>query len=57
MMTTTVCDPSSSTARQLRPIVMAVIAANIAVFSLLMTTINLPAPQVQPATIVAADIE
>ncbi len=47
MMNPTVCDPSSSTARQLRPIVMAVIAANIAVFSLLMTTIKLPAPQIQ----------
>ncbi|WP_176218610.1 hypothetical protein [Rhizobium rhizosphaerae] len=56
-MNPTVCDPSSSTARQLRPIVMAVIAANIAVFSLLMTTINLPAPQIQPGEVVAADVE
>lgn len=33
-----------STAQQLRPVVITVIAAKLAVFALLMTTINLSAP-------------
>ncbi|URK87319.1 hypothetical protein LP421_27825 [Rhizobium sp. RCAM05350] len=33
-----------STARQLRPVVIAVVAAKLAVFALLMTTINFQAP-------------
>lgn len=33
-----------STARQLRPVVISVIAAKLAVFALLMTTINFQAP-------------
>ncbi|SEL62543.1 hypothetical protein [Xaviernesmea oryzae] len=48
-------DQSSSTVRQLRPIVMAVIAANLAVFSLLMTTINLPSPHHDPIAIADVD--
>jgi hypothetical protein len=35
---------NSSAARQLRPVVITVVAAKLAVFALLMTTINIPAP-------------
>lgn len=45
----------NSTARQLRPVVMAVIAGKIAVTALLLTTINLHTPlSAQPAEIASA---
>jgi hypothetical protein len=39
-MQTTISEDSYSTARQLRPVVITVVAAKLAVFALLMTTIN-----------------
>jgi len=43
----------NSTARQLRPVVITVVAAKLAVFALLMTTINLQAPL--PASVEVAE--
>ncbi|TCM58493.1 hypothetical protein C8J36_101394 [Rhizobium sp. PP-F2F-G48] len=41
-MQTETLSPVSSTAEQLRPVVITVVLAKIAVFALLMTTINYP---------------
>jgi hypothetical protein len=53
-MQTTFSEDSYSTARQLRPVVITVVAAKLAVFALLMTTINFQAPV--PAAVELADI-
>jgi hypothetical protein len=44
----------NSTARQLRPVVITVIAAKLAVFALLMTTINFQPPLQSPIEVAAA---
>ena len=44
----------NSTARQLRPVVITVIAAKLAVFALLMTTINFQPPLQAPIEVAAA---
>ena len=43
-MQTTISEDSYSTARQLRPVVITVVAAKLAVVALLMTTINFQVP-------------
>ncbi|WP_426227276.1 hypothetical protein [Pararhizobium sp. DWP3-4] len=53
-MQPTVSEDHYSTARQLRPVVVTVIAAKLAVFALLMTTINFQAPL--PVAVELADI-
>ncbi|WP_275783861.1 hypothetical protein [Pararhizobium gei] len=45
---------TSSAARQLRPVVITVVAAKIAVFALLMTTVNIQTPI--PAAIELAEL-
>ncbi|MEK1928852.1 MAG: hypothetical protein AAAC47_03505 [Pararhizobium sp.] len=45
---------SNSVARQLRPVVITVVAAKLAVFALLMTTINFPAPLPAPVEVAEA---
>jgi hypothetical protein len=50
----TISTHPSSTAHQLRPVVITVVAAKLAVFALLMTTINFQAPL--PAGVELADI-
>jgi hypothetical protein len=49
-----ISDKSYSAAQQLRPVVITVIAAKLAVFALLMTTINFQAPM--PAAVELADM-
>lgn len=43
-MPQTISEDPHATARQLRPVVVTVVAAKLAVFALLMTTINFQAP-------------
>lgn len=53
-MQQTMSDDLQSTARQLRPVVVTVVAAKLAVFALLMTTINFQAPL--PAAVELAEM-
>jgi hypothetical protein len=49
-----ISEDTYSTARQLRPVVVTVVAAKLAVFALLMTTINFQAPL--PAAVEVAEM-
>lgn len=53
-MQQTMSEDPQSTARQLRPVVVTVVAAKLAVFALLMTTINFQAPL--PAAVELAEM-
>lgn len=53
-MQQTISEDPYSTARQLRPVVITVVAAKLAVFALLMTTINVQAPL--PAAVELAEM-
>lgn len=49
-----IAQDSYSTARQLRPVVITVIAAKLAVFALLMTTVNFQPPLPAPIEVAEA---